>query len=116
MGIETAPQKTLSGYTDLMQPLANGGSVRSVFDVSDAVVGLPIDTFEAFREADIGPNRTGFSSSYFEYVDGRVDQTIIACHVYEAGYSLLEMTRLDGTTLKEKKKSDYNTSALLFGM
>merc|ERR1711907_274801 len=49
--VETAPQKTLSGYADLMQQLANGGSVRSVFDVSDTVVGLPIDTFEAFHEA-----------------------------------------------------------------
>ena len=114
--VESAPEIQLKGYQDMMALIGNGGSVRTVFNVSDMVVGLPIVTFEAFHEADIGPNRTGFSSSYFQHDNGHVDQTIIACHVYEAGYSLLETTVLDGTTLKPKKKKSYNTTAMLFGM
>ena len=110
--VQSAPQKPLIGYTDMMQTIGEGGSVRTVFKVSkDLVIGLPISTFEAFHEADIGPNRTGFSSSYLINNNGYVDQTIIAAHIYEAGYTELEVSLLDGTTLKEKTKHTYNITS-----
>jgi hypothetical protein len=119
--VETPPQRALNGYRDMMETIGGGGLVRTVFKVSkDLTVGLPISTFEAFHEADIGPNRTGFSSSYFVHSDGYVDQTVIAAHIYEAGYTLLEFALLDGTTLKPKTEKNYNLTspaeALLFGM
>ena len=119
--IQRPPKSTkpLNGYEDMMQVIGNGGLVRTVFPVSkNLVIGLPVSTFEAFHEADIGPNRTGFSTSYYTYDDKRyVDKSIIACHVYQAGYALIQYTVLDGTSLKSKMNNNYNiTNGLLFEM
>lgn len=46
-----------------------------------------------------------------------VDKSIIACHVYQAGYALIQYTVLDGTSLKSKMNNNYNiTNGLLFEM
>ena len=40
----------------------------------------------------------------------------MAAHVYEDGYTLVEVMVLDGSTLKEKSKETFNFTAALFGM
>ena len=119
--VQGSPQKQLVGYGQVMESVAEGALVRSVFKVDkNLVVGVPVSTFEAFHEADTGPNRTGFSSSFLTNNDGYVDQNIFACHIYQDGYSLVSISILDGSSLKEKKVRNFNLTAasqqLLFQM
>ena len=102
----------------MMEAIAEGALIRSVFKLSETLtVGVAISTFEAFHEADTGPNRTGFSSSYLTNDNGHIDQELIACHVYQDGYSLVSISNLDGTTLKEKSVRNFNLTKIgLFQM